>query len=164
MTRLVNWVGTAWLSISVALLLVTVVTVLCQVVFRYLLELPLAWTGETSRISLVCAVYAGLPAAYVRSEHIVVDFFVNLLPKSIFFAYVLVLKLITALVIGYFAIGAFLQAEATRNMTFISLPDVPVAIVYAVQGTALAFFALLILVTWSDPEKYFPRDHEGLDA
>ena len=66
--------------------------------------------------------------------------------------------------VAYFAIGAFLQAEATRNMTFISVPDVPVAVVYLVQGLALAFFALLVVVTWSDTEVYLPHEHDGIDA
>ena len=65
---------------------------------------------------------------------------------------------------GYFAVGAFLQAEATRNMTFISVPGVPVAFVYLVQGLALAFFTLLVLVTWRDPEVYLPSEHDGIDA
>jgi len=164
MARLVNGVGAAWLGISVLLLLVTVVTVLCQVAFRYLLDFPLAWTEEVSRISLVCAVYAALPAAYLKGEHIVVDFFVTLLPRRIFLAYIILLKAITAIVVGYFAVGAFLQAEATRNMTFISVPGVPVAFVYLVQGLALAFFTLLVLVTWRDPEVYLPSEHDGIDA
>lgn len=164
MARLLKWVETTWLSISVALLLVTVVTVLCQVVFRYILQLPLAWTEEVSRMSLVCAVYAGLPAAYLRGEHIVVDFFVTLLPRALFFFYILALKAISAFVVGYFALGAFLLADSTRNMTFISLPTVPVAVVYLFQGIALAFFAVLIVVTWRDTERYIPRNHEGIDA
>ena len=159
MARLVNGVGAAWLGISVLLLLVTVVTVLCQVAFRYLLDFPLAWTEEVSRISLVCAVYAALPAAYLRGEHIVVDFFVTL-----FLVYIVFLKAVTAIVVGYFAIGAFLQAEATRNMTFISVPGVPIAFMYMVQGLALTFFTLLVLVTWRDPEVYLPSEHDGIDA
>lgn len=164
MARFIKLIEAAWLSISVALLVGTVVTVLCQVAFRYILDFPLAWTEEASRVFLVCAVYAALPAAYLRGEHIVVDFFVKLLPKPFLFAYVLGLKIITAFVIGYFAVGAFLQADATWNMTFISLPGLPVAILYVVQGTALTFFAGLALVTWRNVEVYLPHDHEGIDA
>ena len=164
MQRLIRRAGEVWLGLSMLFLLVTVFTVLCQILFRYVLEYPLAWTEEVSRIALICSVYAGLPAAYLKGEHIVVDFFVNKLPRPIFLGYVILLKLISAVVIAYFAVGAFLQAEATRNMTFISVPGVPVATVYVVQGAALFFFALFILLTWRDPDLYLPPDHEGMDA
>lgn len=153
-----------WLGVAVLLLITMVVAVLCQVAFRYLLAFPLAWTEELSRLALILAVYAALPAAYVRGEHIVVDFFVRLLPQRLAFAYVLILKAITFLVISYFAYGAFLQTLATWNMTFISLPNIPVGAMYLLQGVALSFFALLILLTWSDPEVYLSSDVGGMDS
>ena len=164
MSRLVKRVGDIWLDLSMLFLMVTVLTVLCQVVFRYILEYPLAWTEEVSRISLICSVYSGLPPAYLSGEHIVVDFFVNKLPRRAFLLYVGALKILSIFVISYFALGAFLQADATRNMTFISVPGVPVATVYVVQGVALAFFAAFIALTWRDPEVYVPKDQVGLDA
>lgn len=161
--RVADLIGRAWLAVSVGLLLVTVLTVLCQIAFRYLLALPLAWTEEVSRLALVCAVYAGLPPAYLKAEQIVVDFFVVKLPKPAFAAYVVVLKGISAAVIAYLAVGAALQVMATREMTLIALPTVPVATIYAVQAASLASFALLILITWRDPWVYIPRD-VGSDA
>ncbi len=163
MRRFAELLGGAWLAISVGLLLVTVLTVLCQIAFRYLLAFPLAWTEEVSRLALVCAVYAGLPPAYLKAEQIVVDFFVAKLPPRLFLGYVVLLKAVSAAVIGYLAIGAFLQVGATMEMTLIALPTVPVAVVYMVQATALASFALLIVITWRDPWVYIPRD-VGSDA
>lgn len=155
--------GAAWLAASVVLLSITVLTVLCQIAFRYLLAFPLAWTEEVSRLALICAVYAGLPPAYLKAEQIVVDFFVTMLPKRLFVPYVVLLKAISASVIAYLAIGAFLQIGATWEMTLIALPTVPVAVVYAVQAAALASFALVIAITWRDPWTYIPLD-EGRDA
>ncbi|WP_375691759.1 TRAP transporter small permease [Pseudooceanicola sp. LIPI14-2-Ac024] len=153
-----------WLGISVFMLVVMVITVLCQVLFRYLLSFPLAWTEELSRLALILSVYAALPAAYVRGEHIAVDFFVRLIPGRAALAYIVVLKAITFLVLAYFAWGAFLQMQATWKMTFISLPTLPIGSMYLVEGLSLAYFALLVLVTWRDPEVYHPTQHEGMDA
>ncbi|MER0240284.1 TRAP transporter small permease subunit [Fulvimarina sp. MAC8] len=164
MRKLVRWTGSAWLSLSVVLLVGTIVTVLCQVAFRYVIALPLSWTEEAARIFLVTSVYAALPAAYVRGEHIVVDFFVTMMPPGMLRVYLWILKLLTALVSLYFAAGALLQAEATRNMTFISLPTLSVSVLYVVQGAAMIFLALLVLVTMDDREVYIPTEHEGIDA
>ncbi|MCS0494621.1 TRAP transporter small permease subunit [Ancylobacter sp. MQZ15Z-1] len=160
MRRLANGIGTAWLAVSVGLIVVTIVTVLCQVAFRYVLAFPLAWTEEVSRLALVCAVYAGLPPAYLRGEHIVVDFFVGLLPKVIFVPYVILMKLICAVVIAYLALGAGLQAEATRHMTLIAIPSVSIAVVYALQAASLASFAVVILLTLGAPETYVSHEQE----
>lgn len=165
MNAFVRYSERAWLSISVAMLIVMVVTVLCQVLFRYLLTFPLAWTEELSRLALILAVYSALPAAYVRGEHIAVDFFVRLIPGKAALAYIILLKAVTFLVLSYFAWGAFLQMQATWQMTFISLPPIlPIGAMYLVEGLALAYFALLVLVTWRDPEVYHPTQHDGMDA
>ncbi|WP_337997564.1 TRAP transporter small permease [Oleispirillum naphthae] len=156
--RFAEALGTVWMAISVVLLLVTVLTVLCQIAFRYLLAFPLAWTEEVSRLALVCAVYAGLPPAYLKAEQIVVDFFVAKLPEPLFTGYVIGLKAVSAAVIAYLAAGAFLQIGATWEMTLIALPTVPVAVVYAIQAASLACFALLIVITWRDPWVYIPRE------
>lgn len=146
------------------MLIVMVVTVLCQVLFRYLLTFTLAWTEELSRLALVLAVYSALPAAYVRGEHIAVDFFIRLIPTKVALAYIILLKAITALVLVYFSWGAFLQMKSTWKMTFISLPAIPIGAMYLVEGVALAYFALLVVVTWRDPDVYHPIHHEEQDA
>ena len=163
MGRITRTLGSLCLWISVSLLLVTVFTVLCQVAFRYVFNLPLAWTEEASRLALIGSVYAALPAAYLKGEHIVVDFFVGLLPERILRLYVMVLKAVCALVVSYFALGAFLQAGSTRNMTFISLPTLPVASIYLLQGVMMTCFALVIVLTWSDLRVYVPPGAEQGD-
>ena len=164
MARFVRWVEAAWLNVAVVMLVTMAVAVLCQVAFRYLLAFPLAWTEELSRLALICAVYSALPAAYVRGEHIAVDVLVRLMPAKLAQIYIIVLKAITFLVIAYFAYGAFLLTGATWTMTFISLPLLPVGAMYLVQFVALVFFALMVLVTWRDPEVYMPSAHEGVDS
>lgn len=160
MNQVSRLLGATWLGIAVTLLSVTVVTVLAQVATRYLLGMPLPWTEEVSRLSLVCAVYAGTVPAYLRGEHIVVDFFVRLLPRPLMVLYVILLKAVTVAVVGYIAWGAYLQMHATGNMTLIALPQVPISIVYGLQWLALTSLVLVILLTWQLMETYLPEPKE----
>lgn len=163
MRKLAQALAAGWLAVSVGFIVLTIVTVLCQVAFRYLLALPLAWTEEVSRMALVGAVYAGLPAAYFRGEHIVVDFFVTLMPRWLLQPYVIAMKLICAATMAYLTYGAVLQIGGTRGMTLIALPTFPVPALYAVQAAALLSFVLMILLTLRDPETYVANEM-GLDS
>jgi TRAP-type C4-dicarboxylate transport system permease small subunit len=57
-----------------------VVTIL-QVVFRYALTLPLAWTEEAARVLFVLTMFFGIAIAIREREHVVVDFLFNRLPR-----------------------------------------------------------------------------------
>src|SRR5690625_1317409 len=160
MNKVSRLIGAAWLGVSVTLLLVTVVTVLAQVVTRYIIGMPLPWTEEVSRLSLVCAVYAGTVPAYLRGEHIMVDFFVRLLPKPLMVLYVMLLKAVTVVVVGYIAWGAYLQMHATSHMMLIALPKVSISLIYGLKFLALTSLALVILLTWQRIETYLPQPKE----
>lgn len=157
--------GGIWLGISVVLLVGTVIAVLCQISFRYFLGLPLSWTEEAARLMLVTGVYAALPAAYIRGEHIVVDLWINILPERIRRIYIGAMKVIVLFVCLYLTAGAVLQVEASHAMTFISMPWLSVAVLYVVQAAAMLSMGILVLLTWRDPEVYAPSSpHLELDA
>lgn len=160
MYKVSSFLSAAWLGIAVTLLSITVVTVLAQVITRYVLGIPLPWTEEVSRLSLVCSVYAGTVPAYTRGEHIVVDFFARQLPHRVMLVYVMFLKAITVGVIGYIAWGAYLQMHATANMMLIALPKVSISIVYGLQFLALTSLILVIVLTWNKLETYLPEPKE----
>lgn len=154
MRTLARLLDTTWLSIAVALMLATTVAVICQVLFRYVLGLPLIWTEELARVCLVGSAYAALPAVYLRGEQVVVDIAIRVLPKYIQFWYIVCLKVVALLTILYYAYGSFLQINATRELTLISLPFIRVWYLYAFHFMALLAFALSILVTWADTKVY----------
>lgn len=157
--------GGLWLGISVVLLVGTVIAVLCQIFFRYLLNLPLSWTEEAARLMLVTGVYAALPAAYIRGEHIVVDLWINVMPERLRRVYIGAMKLIVLFVCLYLTAGAVLQVQATQAMTFISMPWLSVAVLYVMQAAAMLSMGLLVLLTWRDPEVYAPTStHLEMDA
>lgn len=62
-------------------LLVTVVFL--QVIFRFILNSPLAWTEELARYSLIWLTFLGAAYAMSSKAHIGMEFFVNLFSVSI---------------------------------------------------------------------------------
>ncbi|MGD9033012.1 MAG: TRAP transporter small permease [Desulfobacteraceae bacterium] len=65
----------------VILLAAMAVVVFLQVLFRYVLHLPLFWTEEFARYCLVWASLLGAAVALKRGEHIAVTFFLDTFPK-----------------------------------------------------------------------------------
>jgi len=69
--------------ISFSLVISTVIFTGLQVFFRYILNAPLSWTEELSRITLVWLVFWGSAIATRRKKHLSISFFIDLLPKKI---------------------------------------------------------------------------------
>lgn len=65
----------------IILLAAMAVVVFLQVLFRYVLHLPLFWTEEFARYCLVWASLLGAAVALKRGEHIAVTFFLDHFPK-----------------------------------------------------------------------------------
>lgn len=152
-----------WIWVAVLMVLVTVAATLAQVLFRYVIELPLGWTEEISRMALVCAVYAALTPAYLRGEHIVVDFFLRKLPGPLLAAGVGAMKLLSLFVFAYLAWGAFVQIGQTWAMSLIAVPSLSMGMVYAVQFAALASLCLAVLATWRTETVYLSASGQVMD-
>jgi len=56
------------------------VVVFLEILFRYVLHLPLFWTAEFARYGLVWSSLLGATIAFKRGEHIAVTIFLNRLP------------------------------------------------------------------------------------
>jgi TRAP-type C4-dicarboxylate transport system permease small subunit len=64
----------------ILVLAVMAVVVFLQVLFRYLIHLPLFWTEEFARYCLVWASLLGSAVAVKRGEHLAVTFFLDQFP------------------------------------------------------------------------------------
>ena len=70
-------------EVALIILLATMaIVVFLQVLFRYVLHLPLFWTEEFARYCLVWASLLGAAVALKRGEHIAVTFFLGSFPKK----------------------------------------------------------------------------------
>lgn len=81
MERIDHWLQR--LEDAAATLLVTLltVTIAAQIIFRYFLNAPLAWSEELSQFILICLSFVAATAVLKRSEHYSIDAFVGLLPS-----------------------------------------------------------------------------------
>lgn len=71
--KLLEFIITFCLSITVSLTLI-------QVVFRFVLKMPLSWSQEVVMISFVYSILFGAALAFKNSEHLAVDIFENVKP------------------------------------------------------------------------------------
>jgi len=86
-------------SIVLISVLMVVVT-LAQVIFRYVIGAPLAWSEEMARYCFVWIVFLGGAVGLARGIHLGVDIFVNLLPERFRIA---LEALVSALIAGFAA-------------------------------------------------------------
>jgi TRAP-type C4-dicarboxylate transport system permease small subunit len=143
------------LIVGGAILAIVVITIL-SVWYRYVLNAPLAWTEQVSRILFVWSVFAGAVVLYRHVLHIVIDMFVLMLPRNIQNALFWVnhlLMLLSAAMIFWYGLQLTL---ATWDQTFGALEITPASFY-----SAAPFCGLLMLAFWLektlDPSKRLPQ-------
>ena len=65
------------------LVMVTVVAVTAQVIFRYGMQSSLTWSEELARYSFIWSIFIGTSVAAYRNQHIVVDALVKAMPRAL---------------------------------------------------------------------------------
>lgn len=79
-TRAINKVITRFANL---LLITMALAVFAQVVFRFILKQPLAWSEEISRYLMIWLTFLGATLAIEKKAHPRVEIFVELLPRRI---------------------------------------------------------------------------------
>ena len=125
-------------------LLLLVVMLFMQVIFRFLLGLPLDWTEEAARLLFAWLVYIGAAHALYTAQHFVVDFVYKKLPLALQNAIGYVIDVITIGFIVYLAWFSYALAITSkqtfpvlglpRTIQFIALPiGLTLMVVHAVS-------------------------------
>ncbi len=68
---------------SIVIFSIMLISVVMQVLFRYVLKTPLIWIEEITRFLLIWAVFIGSVVAQKKVVHPRVDFVIDLLPKRL---------------------------------------------------------------------------------
>jgi TRAP-type C4-dicarboxylate transport system permease small subunit len=89
---------------NIVFLTLMTVTILIQVLFRYVLFNPLDWTEEVARLMLVWMTFTGATLIFIKLEHPSIDLFVKIFPSSVRHY----LKVLNLLLIGIFLAYALL--------------------------------------------------------
>lgn len=139
------------------LLLVMTLIVVAQVLFRYILNIPLSWTDESSRFLMIYMTYLCLPFVYLTDKNIAMTFVTEILEKKTprFFAFLTLLAHIAAIIVfavwikfgwNFFETGSVMADSLPIPMFVVYIiPPVMMAItiLYAVQKSIAAMRAML---------------------
>jgi len=132
-----------WLII--ALMLVMTATVFLQIVFRYVFNVPLAWSEELARFSFVWVSFFGASALMRMREHINVTVFTDNVPPRVRSACVILANLCVLFCIYFFVVGGV--ALATNEWSQLSpTMQVPMGYVYVAIPLAASLMGVWVLV------------------
>lgn len=150
MEKIVNKLNALIRSLIVLLLMLMVVAVFLQVLFRFFLDQPLAWTEELSRYLLIWITFLGSAYAMSIRAHIGTEYILKYLSPFMAKAVTVIAAILS---IVFFAVmvqqGYILSA---RSMTQTS-PTLllPMGYVYAVIPLSGALLIINVLaITWKD--------------
>ena len=118
-----------------------VAIMLLQVIYRFILSEPLAFTEEVSRICMIWLVFIGAARALYMTEHFIVDVLVKLLPASLDS---LIGYIVDLVVLAFLGVLAYISL---RNSLFGSSQIMPaLGISVAVQTIAMpvGFFLMFL--------------------
>lgn len=125
----------------IALFMTILVVLIMQVTFRYILNSPLTWTEELSRILYIWACYMGATVAFRRGNHVTIMFLRDRLPRC--FIRPLMLS-IQAISLFFFIVLAILGASLairSHSTEAITLP-IPWSVIYLATPIAAVIMAL----------------------
>ncbi len=120
------------------------VTMIAQILFRYVLNSPLVWTEELARYLYVWACWLGAAVALRRGSHIVVGLVADRLPPRLARAVALGGQALALVFLAQLAIQGVRLALRTHTVLAITLP-IPWSAIYAAAPVAAALMILQTL-------------------
>ena len=158
LSNVVNRIGEIGLVLFLAAL---AILVFLQVLFRYVLNLPLFWTEEAARYCLVWASFLGAGVAVKRGQHIAVTYLVDHMPPSIRTGVVRVSQVSVAAIVAVMLWGGIQLVQVTRMQLSPAL-RIPMAYPYLAVPLGSAFMLMHIIAGFfipvSHPESGVYRD------
>ena len=133
-------------GLAALLLLAMMALTTLDVVARYLFNSPVTGAFELTELMLAALIFAGLPLATERDEHIDVDLLDSFLPPNVLRANVFFATLVSGVVLAVLASQLWLRAgQLVAEQTVTNSLAVPLAPVGYLMAVATAFSALLLL-------------------
>jgi TRAP-type C4-dicarboxylate transport system permease small subunit len=140
-------------TVALAAFVIMLISSVLQVLFRYLLNLPLMWTEELARMMCVLTTYFGAVVVLLLREHIRVDLIDTMLgPRGRAVAVVVGDVLVGWFLIA-FAYGCWLMANATWQTETATMEWLRMGYIYAAVG--FSALAMLVVVIFDIAEGLF---------
>ena len=138
-----RWMSQFEDAIAIFMFSIMTLTVLTNVLFRYVLQIPMMWGEELSRYSMVIGVYVGVIICVKEKAHLGISGLVDMLPPKLKRIVNMVVDLAT--MAGYVII-AVLEYNFTISMqvTRQTSPAIHVPL-YMLYGAITLFFSLCVI-------------------
>lgn len=125
--------------------LFTLLILVCflQVLFRFVLSLPLAWTEELSRYLFILLVYVGASAAAGEGKHVRVEIIDSVLPAKATKALNIIVQLLCALISLVIVKDMILNANRMNQQS--AALRLPMAVLYVLVAAMFVLIAARFL-------------------
>jgi TRAP-type transport system small permease protein len=120
-----------------------VIVVFANVVARYALNASIGWSEEVSRFMLIWITFLGAVVAYMRNEHLGLDFLIQHLPLSIVKVVVILADLLVLGALAYMTNGGIDMAKDSLESGWVS-SAVPIR--YGIIYLVVPISAILMLL------------------
>ena len=133
-------------TFSSILLGAMVILIFLQIVFRFLLNLPLRWTEESARYAMIILIYLSACSGVKKEKHIRIEAIHNVLPKKIAFIYWLISNIIwfafnLALIIYGVEMASFIYSTGQVSPVL----HIPMGLLYMVIPVCFAIMEIRII-------------------
>lgn len=153
MLKISDWLNRVCEIALIVILSAMAIVVFMQVLFRYVLHLPLFWTEEFARYCLVWASLLGAAIALKRQEHIAVTFFLEHFPQRFTGLLTTVGRISVALILGVMIWGGVKLVWVTSAQISPAL-RIPMAVPYLALpiGSAVMLFHMISFIIYRPVE------------
>jgi TRAP-type C4-dicarboxylate transport system permease small subunit len=149
MSRLLRALDRVELIVTNTALVIILVTICWNVVFRYVLASPVSWAEDVTSIAFAWFIFIGMVAVHNRRGHIGIDLVTSLLPDRLRVpldrgvdAFVVVVCAYTAYLCGQQTVISHYTAQSTVLKIPLSVLFISLAIGFALMALRSACFAL----------------------
>lgn len=149
--------------ISVILLALMLIIVLLEVVFRYVLKMPLTWSQEIARLFYIYIVYLLIPPLEYTCSQLHVSYFFDQIPYKIRKYVYFVICGIYAVFLGALAYGAFACAKDSAHMIFSSVKWVKMWMAYVPVIIGALFGIIMVIyraIHYEESLNYYAAENE----
>ncbi|MCD6363789.1 MAG: TRAP transporter small permease [Synergistetes bacterium] len=123
------------------LLILMVVVVFAQIIFRFFIGSSLSWSEELARYSMIWLSFLGASAGVKRGAHVGVEFLLRSLPEK---KRILLTKLILALGLFFFLVVFWKGIFILKIVRYQSSPAMGISMMYPYMAISVGSFISLI--------------------
>lgn len=117
-----------------------------QVMFRYVLRIPVPWTEELARMLFILSMFLGIAAAIREKEHIVVNFLFKKMPIRVQAIGYIVYDVAILILLFLLARGTISMIRMMWNSYMIALEWIRTSYLYIGEFVAILFMMFYVIL------------------